>query len=146
MLSHFSRVQLFVILLTVACQAPLFMGFSRQKYWSGFPCLSQGMFLILGSKPSLLYFLHCRQILYSLGISKWHFMDKIQPAICLFNKASLKHSNVCGIGCDKIVPDAYNCSTTKNKWSFKMRERGWLLGGPEHFPLSEKNILFVALL
>ena len=33
----------------------------------------------------------------------------------LFNKASLKHSNVCGIGCDKIVPDAYNCSATKNK-------------------------------
>ena len=23
---------------TVACQAPLFMGFSRQEYWSGLPC------------------------------------------------------------------------------------------------------------
>ena len=22
---------------TVACQAPLFMGFSRQEYWSGLP-------------------------------------------------------------------------------------------------------------
>jgi len=25
---------------TVACQAPLFLGFSRQEYWSGLPCSS----------------------------------------------------------------------------------------------------------
>ena len=37
-LSHFSHVQLFVTLWTIACQAPLFMGFSRQEYWSGLPC------------------------------------------------------------------------------------------------------------
>ena len=35
LLSHFSHVQLFVTLWTVACQAPLSMGFSRQEYWSG---------------------------------------------------------------------------------------------------------------
>ena len=35
MLSHFSCVRLFVTLWTVACQAPLCMGFSRQEYWSG---------------------------------------------------------------------------------------------------------------
>ena len=29
--------QLFVILWTVACQAPLSVGFSRQEYWSGLP-------------------------------------------------------------------------------------------------------------
>ena len=34
----FSRVLLFVMLWTVACQAPLSMGFSRQEYWSGLPC------------------------------------------------------------------------------------------------------------
>ena len=36
-----SHVQLFVTAWTVACQDPLFMEFSRQKYWSGlpFPCL-----------------------------------------------------------------------------------------------------------
>ena len=37
MLSHFSRVQFFVTLWTVARQALLSMGFSRQEYWSGFP-------------------------------------------------------------------------------------------------------------
>ena len=38
MLSCFSYVWLFVILWTIACQAPLSMGFSRQEYWSGLPC------------------------------------------------------------------------------------------------------------
>ena len=33
----FSRVQLFATLWTVAYQAPLSMGFSRQEYWSGLP-------------------------------------------------------------------------------------------------------------
>ena len=37
MLSHFSCVQLFVTLWTVAQQAPLSMEFSRQEYWSGVP-------------------------------------------------------------------------------------------------------------
>ena len=33
--SVFSRVRLFVTPCTVAHQAPLSMGFSRQEYWSG---------------------------------------------------------------------------------------------------------------
>ena len=37
-LSHFNRVWLFVTLWTIACQAPLSMGFSRQEYWSGLLC------------------------------------------------------------------------------------------------------------
>ena len=32
----------FAISLTLACQAPLSMGFSRQEYWSGLPCPSPG--------------------------------------------------------------------------------------------------------
>ena len=42
MLSYFSHVQLFATLCTVAFQAPLFMGFSRQEYWSGLPWLPLG--------------------------------------------------------------------------------------------------------
>ena len=42
MLSCFSRVQLFVTLWTVARQAPLSMGFSRQEYWSGLSCPPPG--------------------------------------------------------------------------------------------------------
>ena len=41
-LSHFSPVRLFATPWTVACQAPLSMGFSRQEYWSGLPCPPPG--------------------------------------------------------------------------------------------------------
>ena len=37
-LSCFSCIRLFATLWTVAHQAPLSMGFSRQEYWSGLPC------------------------------------------------------------------------------------------------------------
>ena len=37
MLNCSSHIRLFVILWTVARQAPLSMGFSRQEYWSGLP-------------------------------------------------------------------------------------------------------------
>ena len=42
MLSHFSRVQLFATLWTIADQTPLSMGFSRQEYRSGSPCPPSG--------------------------------------------------------------------------------------------------------
>ena len=42
MLSHLSYIGLFAILWTIALQAPLFMGFSRQEYWSGLPCCPPG--------------------------------------------------------------------------------------------------------
>ena len=51
MLSHFSRVQLLAPLWTVAHQAPLSMGFSRQEYWSGFPCPPPGDLLNPGMEP-----------------------------------------------------------------------------------------------
>ena len=44
MLSSFSRVQLCATLWTVAHQAPLSMGFSRQEYWSGLPFPAPGDF------------------------------------------------------------------------------------------------------
>ena len=41
-LNHFSCVQLFATLWTVASQTPLSMGFSRQEYWSESPCPPPG--------------------------------------------------------------------------------------------------------
>ena len=41
-LSVFTRVRLLVTPWTVAHQAPLSMGFSRQEYWSGLPCPPPG--------------------------------------------------------------------------------------------------------
>ena len=40
--SHFSHVWLFVTLWTVAHQAPLCMGFSKQENWSRLPCPPPG--------------------------------------------------------------------------------------------------------
>ena len=51
MLSRFSHVQLFVTPWTVARQAPLFLGFSRQEYWSGLPYSPPGDLPDLGIKP-----------------------------------------------------------------------------------------------
>ena len=50
----FSCVQLFVTLWTVACQAPLSMGFSRQVYWSGLPCPPPEDLPHLGMEPTSL--------------------------------------------------------------------------------------------
>ena len=44
----FSHVWLFTTRWTVARQAPLSVEFSRQEYWSGLPCLLQGIFLTQG--------------------------------------------------------------------------------------------------
>ena len=44
-LSCFTRVPLFGTPRTVAHQAPLSVGFSRQQYWSGLPCPSPGHLL-----------------------------------------------------------------------------------------------------
>ena len=50
-LSCFSRVRLFATPWTIACQAPLFMGFSRQQHWSVLPFLSPGDLPDPGIKP-----------------------------------------------------------------------------------------------
>ena len=47
----FSCVQLFVTPWTVACQAPLSMGFSRQEYWSGLTFPSPGDLPNPGNEP-----------------------------------------------------------------------------------------------
>ena len=49
--SPFSCVWLFATLQTVSRQAPLSMGFSRQEYWSGFPCAPPGDLPNPGIKP-----------------------------------------------------------------------------------------------
>ena len=54
MLSCCSGIQLFATLWTVAYQAPLSMGFSRQEYWSGLPCPPPGHLFDLGIEPKSL--------------------------------------------------------------------------------------------
>ena len=58
LLSHLSRVRLFVTLCTVALQAPLSMGFSRQEYWSWLPFPSPGNLPDSGIEPASPGLLH----------------------------------------------------------------------------------------
>ena len=51
MCSCFSRVQPCATLWTVAHQAPLSMGLSRQEYWSGLPCPPPGGLPNSGIEP-----------------------------------------------------------------------------------------------
>ena len=48
-------------LWTVACQAPLSMGFSRQEYWGGLPCPSPGDLPHQGIEPASLASEMCRE-------------------------------------------------------------------------------------
>ena len=52
--SHFSRVRLFATPWTMAHQAPLSMGLSRQEYWSGLPCPPPGDLPVPGIEPASL--------------------------------------------------------------------------------------------
>ena len=73
-------------LWTAACQAPLSMGFSRQKYWSGISFPSSGDLPNPGIKPKCL--LHCRQILYHWATWKsqnaYEIFISIYLSPCLF--------------------------------------------------------------
>ena len=64
---------------TVACQAPLSVGFSRQEYWSGLPCPPPGIFPTQGSNPGL----------PSLGVKSLnHWTTRVVPDLFL-NKTTL---------------------------------------------------------
>ena len=54
MLHRFSRVRLSATPWTAAHQAPLFLGFSRQEYWTGLPCPPPGDLPDPGNKPEAL--------------------------------------------------------------------------------------------
>ena len=78
--SCFGRVWLFVTLWSVACQVPLFMGFSRQEYWSALPCPLPGNLPDLGIEPSslvssaLAYRFFTASATWEAPKLKWKFM------------------------------------------------------------------------
>ena len=52
MLLFTCSVLFFVTWWTLACKAPLSMGFSRQEYWSGLPCPPPGDLTNPGTEPA----------------------------------------------------------------------------------------------
>ena len=51
-------------------------GFSRQEYWSGLPCLLQGIFLTQGSNPCLLHLLHWQADRFFTTSATWEALQK----------------------------------------------------------------------
>ena len=78
-----SHVRLLVTPWTAAHQAPPFMGFSRQEYWSGVPLPSPGIFPTHGSNLSTLSCVSCigRRILYPWAT--WGACDIVPLAIII---------------------------------------------------------------
>ena len=89
--SRFSRVQLFLIPWTRACQALLSIGFSRQEYWSGFPWLPSGDLPNSGIKFMSVY-VSCigRWVLYQLC----HLGSLVSLGPCKQRDAGLHSGNV----------------------------------------------------
>ena len=92
-------------LWTTARQAPLFLGFSRQDYWSALPRPPQGVFLASGLNLHLLHLLHCRQVLYhqcrmesrpNLYITCARSLQSC-PTLCDPTDSSLPGSSACWI-------------------------------------------------
>ena len=72
---------------TVAHQAPPFMEFPGQEYWSGLPFPSQGIVPTQGSNPALL---HCRQILYCLSHRSCQMNNCTMMRHCYLNTAKVR--------------------------------------------------------
>ena len=102
MLSHFSQVWLFVTAWTVACQAPLSMGHSRQEYWSGLLCPPPGDLPKSGIEP--------RSPSTANGFFPTEPPGKPQTHICVYKHTSLhflcaaaaKSRKSCPTLCDPI--------------------------------------------
>ena len=80
LISHFSRVWLFATLLTVACQVPLSMGFSKLE-WAAMPP-SRGFFQSQGLNPHLLCLLHWQVGSFTTSIA-WDAPQNLCVSVCL---------------------------------------------------------------
>ena len=76
------QLHLFTILWTVACQAPLSMGFSSQEYWSGFPWLPLGDLPNPGMEPLSLTSLALAGRFFFTTSATWKASIYITESLC----------------------------------------------------------------
>ena len=98
MLSHFSHIRLFATPWTVACQASLSVGFSRQEHWSGYwstlPPSSRASFWPRDQICVSYVFCISRQVLYLLALPGSRELQFIQGFSC--SLLVRLHSASCG--------------------------------------------------
>ena len=96
---------------TVAHQAPLFMEFSRQAYWSGLPFPSPEDFPTQGSNLALS---HCRLILYQFTRdAPYHELAQIYLVHQTFSLGNLKWENVKHLRIKNDYYSVHSCLVTK---------------------------------
>ena len=96
-----------VTLWTVACQAPLTMGFSRQEYWSGLPCPLPGDLPDPGIKPASLMSPHWQfssvQLLSRLRLFATPWAAVCQASLPITNSwSSLKFTSI-----ESVMPSSH---------------------------------------
>ena len=88
MLSHFSHVQLSVTLWTLAHEAPLSMGFSRQEYWGRLWCSLSGDLPGPGIDPASLTSVASAGgvclFVFSTTSSTWILLFKLQAHVYIY--------------------------------------------------------------
>ena len=104
-----SRDPLSAIPRTVACRVPLFMGFSRQEYWSGLPCSLPGELSDPGIKPVSLMF---------LALAGRFFLPLAPPG-----KSSHIGLGLCPVG------DVHTCYTEKGLPRSQKPREAWVFPG-----------------
>jgi len=124
MLSRFSRVQLFAILWTVACQAPLSMGFYRQEYWSGLPCFSLADLPDPGIEPMSLCLLHWQAGSLPLVPPEKREVKQVVVRTIEKNEAGNGERGDGG----RVVWDGLSIKMTFDQRNIYLREEGWVEG------------------
>ena len=137
MLSCCSRVQLIVTPWTVARQAPLSMGFSRQGCWVGCHALLQGVLPTQEPSLHLLCLLRGRRSLYPLSLreSPWQKIacilfevfgkGRLKPSVCIWNLTLQKLVKYTHPGAH--IPTINTASQTRVKVCNSIRSTDWLI-------------------
>ena len=123
-LSHFSRVQLFVTLWTVACEAPLSMRLSWQEYWNGLPFPPPVALLTLGLTLCLLWPLH-----WQADSSLSHLENPYETIYEYLNDMAQHVSSKCGCQGDSCFA---LCSKQFHTWSWSLDRTPELDDGKEY--------------
>ena len=162
-LSCFSCILLFVIVWAIVCQAPLFMGFSRQEYWNGLPCPPPGDLPDPGIKPKSLRSpalpggsLPLVPLeLYKCMSPLYLFYEKYQVSHVLYHVEHLALSSfgfyhVCSVSWRAFHVNTYRSSTylSKRHLVFYQKGRGFhssLMSVPDGWVERFPSLFFVCL-
>ena len=85
---------IFVIPWTVALQAPLSIGFSRQEYWSGLSCASPGDLSDQGIEPESLGSPALADRFFTTSAT-WEALNELRPGSN--NQAERENMSFCGM-------------------------------------------------